>query len=465
VSVSDGLESDGRRLDTVLADVAKLLTGFVDGLEHAPVASAEPDLRLLGRLSRPPAEQAVSLESLLDVVSQAYPLGVDTANPRFFGYVPGGGLVTSAVAELITRVVNRATWVAEFAPGLVAVENGVIRWLCGLFGLPPSAGGLLTTGGSTAALAALVAARTDRLGDAAADGVLYLSDQAHHSIRKAARIAGLPVDRVRTVPTTADLGMDVSAAARMIAADRRAGLRPFLLVATAGTTNTGAVDPLAELTALASAQGLWSHVDACYGGFFQLTGRGRDRLTGIEQADSIALDPHKGLFLPYGTGALLVRDSTALAAAHALDSDYMPDLRDGGLPDFAHLGVELSREHRGLRLWLPLHLHGVGAFRAALDEKLDLAESAHRLLALNPRLELPYPPQLSTVVFRLRDAGAAANQDLLRRINSSNRVFLSGTRLHGRFTLRLCVLSHRSHGRHVAEAVDLVHRAADRANA
>lgn len=461
MSEHSGLEPSGAQLDDLLSGVAKLLTRFVDGLENAPAAEPAPDPELLRLLTRQPPERPGALDSLLDLVSRAYPPGVDTAGPRFFGYIPGGGLVVAAVAELIARTVNRATWVAEFAPGLVGIEDGIIRWLCDQFGLPAGAGGLLTTGGSTAMLSALVAARTDRLGDPAADGLIYASDQAHHSIRKAARIAGLPADAVRIVPSSADLVMDADAAADMISADRRTGRRPFLLVATAGTTNTGAIDPLPELTTLAGEHGLWCHVDACYGGFFQLTTRGRNRLAGIERADSIALDPHKGLFQPYGSGALLVRHAPALAAAHTVDSDYMPERHAGELPDFAHLGSELSREHRGLRLWLPLHLHGVGAFRDALDEKLDLATSVHRLLTLDPRLEVPHPPRLSTVVFHRRGGDDAANEELLRRINASRRVFLSSTRLHGRLTLRLCVLSHRTHARHVAEAMNIIDRALD----
>jgi aromatic-L-amino-acid/L-tryptophan decarboxylase len=335
----------------------------------------------------------------------------------------------------------------------------VLRWLCHLFGLPPGAGGLLTTGGTMATLSMLVAARQDRLGDSVAPGTIYVSDQTHYCVRKAARIAGFPAAQVRTVPTTAELRIDVDAAAATIAADRAAGLRPFLLVATAGTTNAGVIDPLAELAALARRHEMWCHVDACYGGFFQLTDRGRDRLAGIDQADSISLDPHKSLFLPYGTGVLLVRKVTALAAAHTDDADYLHDLHGGALPDFAHLGAELTRGNRGLRLWLPLHLHGVQAIRAALDEKLDLAHWAHTQLAADDRLEVPYPCELSTVLFRLRSSDHSGDEAFLRRINATNRVFLSSTSLNGRLTLRLCVLSHRTHAGHVHEAVSIIRHA------
>ncbi|MBV8540776.1 MAG: aminotransferase class V-fold PLP-dependent enzyme [Pseudonocardiales bacterium] len=447
--------------------VVALLAEFVDGLDDAPAARVELPEGLATALGRPPPEQPTELPALLDTVRQAAQVAVETAGPRFFGYIPGGGLFASALAELLAQTLNRYTGLSEIAAGLVALEDGVLRWLCRLFGLPPGAGGLLTTGGSMATLSMLVAARQDRLGDGAGCGAtvgtIYISDQTNHCVRKAARIAGFPATQLRALSTTAELRIDVEAAEATIAADRAAGMRPFLLVATAGTTSAGVIDPLADLAALARRHGMWYHVDACYGGFFQLTERGRARLAGIEQADSISLDPHKSLFLPYGTGALLVRKVSALVAAHTDDADYLHDLHGGALPDFAHLGAELTRGNRGLRLWLPLHLHGVHAFRAALDEKLDLAHWAHTELSADGRLEVPYPCELSTVLFRLRrgDDSDGDNGTFLRRINATGRVFLSSTRLRGRLTLRLCVLSHRTHAGHVHEAVSVIRQVAE----
>jgi aromatic-L-amino-acid/L-tryptophan decarboxylase len=461
------LEPTNHAMRVLSERVIALLTEFVDGLDDAAAARVELPDDLATALGQPPPEQPTVLPALLDTVRQAADHAVETAGPRFFGYIPGGGLVVSALAELLAQTLNRYTGLSGMAPGLVAIEDGVLRWLCQLFGLPPGAGGLFTTGGSMATLSMLVAARQNRLGDevtvGAASGTIYVSDQTHHCVRKAARIAGFPAAQVRTLPTTAELRIDVDAAAAVIAADRAAGLRPFLLVATAGTTSAGVIDPLTELVALARRHEMWCHVDACYGGFFQLTERGRDRLAGIEQADSISLDPHKSLFLPYGTGVLLVREVSALAAAHADSADYLHDLHGGTLPDFAHLGAELTRGNRGLRLWLPLHLHGVQAFRTALDEKLDLARWAHTELSADARLEVPYPCELSTVLFRLRgdDNSDADNETFLRRINATNRVFLSSTRLDGRLTLRLCVLSHRTHAGHVHEAVSIIRKVAE----
>jgi aromatic-L-amino-acid decarboxylase len=256
--------------------------------------------------------------------------------------------------------------------------------------------------------------------------------------------------------------MDPEAAAQMIARDRARGLRPFLLVASAGTTSTGAVDPIGELARLARSEGLWNHVEAAYGGFFQLTERGRARFTGIEHADSVVLDPHKGLFLPHGTGILLVRNPAAVRAAHAVDGAYLQDVDgDQPLPDYAELGPELTRDYRGLRIWLPLHLHGIGAFRQALDEKLDLAAWAYRELGADPALELPWEPGLSIVPFRLRgdESTDADNQGLLDRIHATGRLYLSSTRIDGRQLLRLCVISHRTHRPDVEDAVRIVRAA------
>jgi len=279
-------------------------------------------------------------------------------------------------------------------------------------------------------------------------------------VAKAARIAGFTSAQVRVVPVDEDLRMDLAAAEALIADDRERGLKPFFLVGTAGSTSTGTVDRLDALGVLAAREDLWFHVDGAYGGSFQLTDRGRTILHGVHRADSITLDPHKSLFLPYGTGLLLVRDEARLRAAHAADGHYLQDLdREHDLPDYGDLGPELTREYRGLRLWLPLHLHGVAAFRAELDEKLDLAALVHRELSADRNLEVPLVPDLTVTVFR-SPFGDATTERLLERINGTRRIFLSSTRLDGKHTLRLCVLSHRTHRAHVEEALDIVRRAA-----
>jgi aromatic-L-amino-acid decarboxylase len=465
---------------------AALVADFVEGLPAAPAANADAEGvdDLVAALAAPPGEgPAGGFDQLLDVFREAAAAAIETAGPSYMAYVGGGGLYTSALAEFVARGVNRFTGLAAFAPALVAMEQSTIRWLAGEFGLPPGSGGLLTTGGSMASLVAAVAARTDRLdahGHDLGRGTVYVTAHTHQSLAKAARIAGVRPDRVRVVPTTGDpddLRMDPVAAAGLIAADRAAGLVPFLRVGTAGTTNTGTIDPLGPLADVAQDQGLWFHVDGAYGGFFHLTDRGRARLAGIDRADSLVLDPHKGLFLPHGTGVVLVRREGTLRRAFSSGGDYLQDVAEAGesrevngdgdgqaeraaLPDYADLGPELTRDFRGLRLWLPLHLHGVAAFRATLDEKLDLAALAYDDLRADPRLELPWPPDLSTVVFRLAGGDDRQNQELLARINATRRVHLSSTRIDGRHVLRLCIISHRTHADRVREALDIVHGAA-----
>ena len=310
-------------------------------------------------------------------------------------------------------------------------------------------------------LSAIVTARIAKLGEAFLKGRMYVSDEVHHSIAKSARIAGLPGEAIRVIPSDNTLRMDVQALAERVAEDRAQGHQPFMVVASAGTINTGAIDPLEELAEVARGEGLWFHVDAAYGGFFQLTERGRLRLKGIERADSITLDPHKGLFLPYGTGCLLARDGVALRKAHEVHAEYLPQpSNERRLPDFSSFSPELTRDFRGLRLWLPLHLHGVDAFTKALDEKLDLATFLYEELRAIPSLAVPWKPELSLVAFRLQEGTDTDTQGLLERINSSDRVWLSSAPIRGQTYVRACILSHRSRPQRIHEAVEIIAAAA-----
>ena len=455
------LEPDRPAFEDLAGAAVAFLADFVDARAGAPASDVEGFASLVQAAAAPPPDRGRPLPELLELVGAGAVKGFDTAGPGYVGFIPGGGLMSAAVADLLALGTNQFMNIAAATPVFAAIEASVIRWLCGLFGLPDTSLGILTSGGSMANFSAVVAARNDRLPETFLTGTIYVSEHVHQSVAKAARLAGFPLDAVRTVACTPDLAIDVVALAGEIAADRAAGRTPFLLVGSAGTTNTGAVDPLDALADLAAAEGLWFHVDAAYGGFFQLTSRGRRALAGIERADSITLDPHKGMFLPYGTGCLLVRDGERLRAAHQAEGQYLQDLARGDLPDFADYSPELSREFRGLRVWLPLHLHGVDAFRAALDEKLDLARHVYDALARDGRLEVPWEPPLSIVAFRLRDGDATANRALLERINASKRVFLSSTVVDGDFTLRVCVLSHRTHRDRIDELVKIIGEAVE----
>ncbi len=450
--------TDFRALMDRVMDVA---TNTLDGLDASPASLNTPGVALLGAVSAAPPEAPGTIEPLLELVRAAAHESYQTAGPGYLAYIPGGGIVTSAAAGFLGTILNRYTGKAATAPALVAMEESVLRWLCDLFGFPPTAQALLTAGGSGSNLVAVVAARTRHAAGQTDRATVYVGQHAHGSIAKAARTAGISREHVRTVRSGPDLRLDTDHLRQLIAADRAAGLLPVCICAAAGTTNTGTVDDLNAVADVAQETGVWFHVDGAYGGLFQLTGRGRERLAGIERADSITLDPHKSLFLPFGTGAVVVRDRDALRQAFSEDADYMQDLDgDDALPDFDTLSPELTREFRGLRLWLPLHLHGVGAFRDALDEKLDLATEAYHALAADPRLEVPVAPDLTVLVFRLRGGNDAAQIAFLDRINATQRVLLSSTRLRGEVWLRLAILSVRTHEERVREALQIIAHAA-----
>jgi aromatic-L-amino-acid decarboxylase len=443
----------------------EFIVGFIEDLPDAPAADTEGAHELLAKLRQSPPATGVPFDHILDDVEAGAAKGFNTAGPGYLAFIPGGGLFAAALADFLACSVNRYVNVWSAAPAFAQIEATVIRWLCDLFDYPEGARGILTSGGSMANFSAIVTARRSLLPDDFLKGTLYVSDQTHASVAKSAVLAGFPLRNVREVPSTPDLRIDVSELRRMVGEDRQSGLQPFLIVANAGTTNTGAVDAIEEIVAFAREERLWVHVDGAYGGFFQLTDRGRRAFRGIEGADSITLDPHKGMFLPYGTGSLLVREGQLLRQAHQVQAAYLQDLApESGIPNFADYSPELSREFRGLRVWLPLQLHGVTAFREALDEKLDLARAIYEALLDAPGFELPWEPELTVVPFRYvpRTGDAEAfNQALLERINASKRVFLSSTTIGGRFILRACVVSHRTHRDRIDEAIVIIRSAAE----
>jgi aromatic-L-amino-acid/L-tryptophan decarboxylase len=453
------LDQERRR---AIADAAvDYVLGFIADRDNAPASDLDGAYDLARTLRRPPPEDGRDFHDLLEQISMGAAKAYDTAGPGYLAYIPGGGLFVSAIGDLIACVTNRFVNIAAPAPAFAQIEATVTRWLCDLFELPPGSQGVLTSGGSMANFSAIVTARTAKLSEDFFDGRMYVSEHVHHSIAKSAYLAGFPRAAVRIVPCARDLCVDLTALAKMIDEDLRAGRRPFLVVGSAGTVNTGAVDDLYGLAEMAAHNGLWFHVDGAYGGFFQLTPAGRSTLHGVTRADSITLDPHKGLFLPYGTGSLLVRNGGFLKDAHSVEAHYLPaGSPDAELPDFADYSPELSRDFRGLRVWLPLHLHGVAAFRTALAEKLELARFMYERLVEIPTLEVPWEPQLSIVAFRPRGADNDVTKRLLDKINASGRVFLSSTEIGGLMFLRVCVLSHRTDRNRAQEAVEIIAKAA-----
>ncbi len=439
-------------IDNVAARIVDHLVSLPD--QDAWGNGDDADVAAAVRRAREPLPTAGSdLDDLLEYLfAEAVPRSFNTAGPGYLAYIPGGGLFDSALAAWIADSVNRYVGVFAAAPVLSQLEANVVAWFAQIIGYPEQARGFLTSGGSLANLTGVVTARREKLGEDFMDGVIYASDQIHHSVLKAAALAGLPQRGVRVVPSDDRFRLDVAALQAAIEEDRAAGLKPFLVVASAGTTNSGAIDPLDAVADVAAAEGLWMHVDGAYGGFFAMTARGRAALSGLERADSVVLDPHKSLFMPYGSGCLLVRDGEALRRAHSVHADYMPALQeDGDLVDFCEISPELSRGFRGLKVWLPMKRYGAEAFRAALDEKLDLVEWATDQLRAMPDVEIVAAPQVTVVAWRWCPpaAGAAGwddiNRELMRRINARNHVYLTSTRLNGDFVIRICVLSFRTH--------------------
>jgi aromatic-L-amino-acid decarboxylase len=366
-------------------------------------------------------------------------------------YIPGGGIYPAALGDYLAAVGNNFAGIYYVSPGAVRMEHMLVRWMADTVGLPEGAGGDLTSGGSIANLMGIVTAR-DAHGLESREfhkAVIYVTRHVHHSVDKALRIAGLRDVVVRYVDMDERHRMSVPLLEEVVAADRKSGLVPWLVVASAGTTDTGAVDPLAEIAHFCRSEELWFHVDAAYGGFFTLCEEGKQKLSGIGDADSVVIDPHKGLFLPYGCGALLVRDRAKLAAAHASRAQY---LQDAGEPDDeyspANHSPELTRHFRGARLWLPLKVFGLRPFRACVQEKLLLARYFYDEMRSREGFETGPPPDLSVVTYRYipkRGNADEFNRRLMEEVLEDGRVFINSTMLDGKFTLRMAALAFRTH--------------------
>jgi len=380
--------------------------------------------------------------------------GFATTSPRFMAYIPGGGLFHSGLGDLLAATSNKYSGFASASPGAVRIENACTDWLASVVGYPAGAGGTLTSGGSIANLTAIVAARDAR--DTAGGGAVYKTRFVHYCVDKALHIAGRGAAPTREIATDGAYRMDLAALEEAFEQDRRDGVRPWLVVASAGTVDTGAIDPLPQIAALCRNYGAWLHVDGAYGGLFALCDQGRALLSGIEQADSIALDPHKALFLPYGTGAVLVRDRRHLLNSFSATGAYIQPLGESEVgPSPADMSPELTRHFRALRLWLPLQIAGVAAFRAAQEEKLALARYFHARLGEIDGFDPGPPPQLSVVAFRYGDEDGL-NERLLKHLQDDGRVMLSGTRIDGRFLIRCAILSFRTHAEHIDQAIDAI---------
>ena len=463
------LEPDQGERELMLDKVRDYAETFLTSLPTAPAYTRDEGRR--GFSKTPIDEQPTELNSLLETFdSEVNTTGLNPASGNFLGYIPGGALYPSALGDYLADITNRYSGVSFAGPGAADMELSLVAWMCQLVGYPDTAGGDLTSGGSLATLSAFVTARDahDIVPGKISDACVYLTGQVHHCVSKALHIAGLKDVRKRLVPMDKRYRMDVAALKEMIDADRSQGLEPWLIVASAGTTDTGAVDPIADIARVAKQQGMWFHLDAAYGGFFMLCEEGRERLQGLEQADSIVLDPHKSLALPYGSGAVLIKDRRLLAKSNAYYADYMQDAKQEEVDldtvlSPCDLSLELTRPFRGPRMWLPLNLFGLRPFRASLAEKIWLARYFHQRLSNIDGFETGPAPDLSVVTFRYLPKSGEANafnRRLQDALLEDGRVFISSTRIDDRFTLRLAILNFRTHRATIEYTLELLEKLA-----
>lgn len=441
--------SSGQRRE-MTAQAIEFAETFLEGLPG--MNAFVPDEGASDMLDGEFSEEAGELESMFDLLDKSVSTeGINPASGGHVGYIPGGGVYPSALGDFLADVTNRYSGVSYASPGAARMEQELVRWMARLVGYPASSGGDLTSGGSIANLTAIIAAReTMKIRSRDIErSCIYMTADTHHCVDKSIRAAGLAECPKRHVPMDEHFRMDVSVLTEMIQQDEAAGLRPWLITASAGTTDTGAVDPIDEIATLAEQRGLWLHVDAAYGGFFLLCEEGRQVLRGLDMAHSIVLDPHKGMFLPYGSGAVLVKNVDWLAGSQSYEADYMQDANNTpGNYSPADLSLELSRPFRGLRFWLPLKIFGLAPFRAALAEKIWLARYFHEQLDNTPGWEVGPYPELSVATFRfvsMQGDSNAFNERLAEAVRADGKIFISSTLIDGKFVLRLAVLHFRTH--------------------
>lgn len=452
------LEQEARQLEPNEAERAKIrdrvidyTEAFLNGVEEADVFQILPD-KGAEILQHPIAEEGTSTEELLALFERAVDQpGLNPASAGHLGYIPGGGIYPAALGDYLAAVTNRYAGIFFASPGAIRIENQLLRWISDLIGYGTTAAGNLTSGGSIANLIAIVTARDAKgvTSDKVKTSVIYMSEQAHHSVQKALHYAGLTECPLRMVSLDAHFRMDAAALEAQMKADRKAGLTPFMIIASAGTTDTGAMDPLDAIADVSERYNTWFHVDAAYGGFFVLVDELKESFKGVERSDSLVIDPHKGLFLPYGLGAVVIRDGDRLKQSNSYEASYMQDtLQDIDELSPAELGPELSKHFRGLRLWFPIKLFGVKPFRAALEEKLWLCRYFYQEVKAMPQFEVGPEPDLSVAIFRYVPQSGNAdefNQKLVEAIKADGRVFLSSTNIKGTFWIRIAVLAFRTH--------------------
>ena len=468
---SSGLGMTPHEMRRLAARATEILVERIAGLDESRAWDGEFRQVLEAQLGGPPPERGRPAGEVLEQAArEVLPYAARLDHPRFFGFVPSSATWPGVVADFLAAGfnINSCTWLVS--SGTAQLELVVTDWMRGWIGYPESAGGLLTSGGSAASVEALVTAR-EAAGSPEAAAV-YVSDQSHRAMNRAAMVAGIRRERLRTVPTGDDFRMDVDALARTVAKDRERGLQPLAVCASAGTAGTGAVDPLAALAGFCERQGIWLHVDAAYGGFAAITEYGRAMLEGIERADSVGMDAHKWFFQPYEVGALMVKDRRHLENAFAIGEDVLQDSVWGAKhPNFANRGQQLSRAARALKIWMSVQSFGMARMREAVQNGLDLAQRAGAWVGEDATLELMTPVTLSIVCFRVNPADRTLGEEALDSINREvlagvfwdDLAFFSSTSLKGVFALRMCILNHTTGWEDVRRTLELVVRLGEKA--
>lgn len=430
-------------VDTLVNHFARAADGVAGRMGSRPALEA--------LFSEPPPEHGAEPQALVRRLRETvFDTMLHVDHPRFFAFVPSPGNFVGVMADTLASGFNAflGTWFSGSGPS--QIELVTLDWLRQLCGLPKTAGGLFVSGGSVANLTALAAARHLHLGDEIAGAVAYCSDQTHSSVERALRVLGFAPAQIRTLPADDQFRLPLAALEREVAADRARGLRPFCIIANAGTTNTGAVNPLPELAGFCREQRLWLHADGAYGAAAVLCDQGRRLLEGLGQVDSLSLDPHKWLFQPFEIGCVLLRHGRQLEDTFRILPEYLRDAHRLQEVNFCDCGIQLTRNFRALKLWLSLKTFGLEAFRGAIARGFHLAETAERRLRACPVWEVITPAQMAILCFRYAPEGRtpqdldAINQQLAAEMMEGGFAILASTTLRGRTVLRLCTINPRT---------------------
>jgi len=422
-------------------------------LASKPVMRVSPRVELEAELREPLPEESTPVDALLDQLRRVvWPNIGNVQHPRFFAFIPSPSNFVSVMADALAAGFNpfAGNWLEGSGPA--QIELVTIDWLREMCGLPETAGGLFVSGGSMANLTALAAARRARLDNRSDDAIIYFSDQTHNSVEKALRVLGFAREQIRALPSDEDFRLPVESLRRAVAEDRADGKRPFLIIANAGTTNTGAVDPLNQLADLCERENLWLHVDGAYGAAACLSERGRKLLVGIDRADSLSLDPHKWLFQPFEIGCVLARDARLLKKTFHTMAGYLEDTKRAEEEEINYYdyGVQLTRGFRALKLWLSIKTFGAAAIREAINRGFEMAEFAESLLRQSDCWRIISPATFGIVTFIFVAEGCSESEisEIHRRMVEAMAedgfAFANSTMLRGQTVMRLCTINPRT---------------------